>query len=131
MAAVAFQPETTQPHAAIIGVESFERGSMLYRDDLKQIYMLTLDNKFKAYPDTWVEGRDPDLGSATPEGAKFRPRRGFGWLWACNPDLRQTLGMGLTAEQGFTGSISGDGNATTVKADVTYVFNKDGTWALK
>ena len=92
---------------------------------------VALDNKFKVYPDTWMEGRDPDLGSATPEGAKFRPRRGFGWLWASNPDVRQTLGMGLTAEQGFTGSISGDGNATTVKADVTYVFNKDGTWALK
>ena len=69
--------------------------------------------------------------TATPEGAKFRPRRGFGWLWASNPDVRQMLGMGLTAEQGFTGSISGDGNATTIKADVTYVFNKDGTWALK
>jgi hypothetical protein len=129
VAAVPFQPESTQPHAAIIGVEAFERGSMLYRDDLKQIYVMTLDNKFKVYPDTWMEGRDPDLGATI--GAKFRPGRGFGWLWASDPDVRQVLGLGVTTEAGFTGSISGDGNSTTIRADVTYVFNKDGTWALK
>ncbi|HLQ35041.1 MAG TPA: hypothetical protein VK457_20335 [Chloroflexota bacterium] len=131
VATVAFQPENTQPHAAIVGVEPFEHGSMLYRDDIRQIYVMTLDNKFKVYPDTWMEGRDPDLGSLTPIAAKFYPKRGFGWLWASDPDVRQTLGLALAPEQGFTGSISGDGSATSVRADVTYIFNKDGTWALK
>jgi hypothetical protein len=126
-----FQPENTPPHAAVIGVESFEHGLMLYRDDVKQIYVLTLDQKFKVYPDTWKEGINPDFGSLTPEAAKFRPGRGFGWLWNSNPDLRQTLGLAVTTEQGFTGSISGDGNTTVIRADVAYGFNKDGTWALK
>ncbi len=127
--AAAFQPENTPSHAAIVGVQSFEHGSMLYRDDLKQIYVMTLDQKFKVYPDTWKEGTNPDLGAAI--GAKFRPGRGFGWLWASNPDLQQSLGLGVTSEQGFTGTISGDGNTTTIRADVAYAFNKDGTWALK
>lgn len=124
-----FQPESTPPHAAIVGVQSFEHGSMLYRDDLKQIYVMTLDQKFTVYPDNWKEGVNPDLGAV--EGAKFRPGRGFGWLWASNPDVRQALGLGVTQEQGFTGSISGDGNATTIRADSTYAFNKDRTWTLK
>src|SRR5579883_56204 len=127
---VPFQPENTPQHAAIIGVQSFEHGSMLYRDDLKHIYVLTLDQKFKVYPDTWKQGTNPDLG-AGPIDAKFYPGRGFGWLWASDPDVRQALGLGVTAEAGFTGSIQGDGTTTIIKADVTYAFNKDGTWALK
>jgi hypothetical protein len=131
VAPVAFQPENTPAHAAVIGVESFEHGSMLYRDDLKHIYVMTLDQKFKVYPDTWKEGANPDLGYAPQGASKVTPGRGFGWLWASDPDVRQALGAGLTQEQGFTGSISGDGTTTTIRADVTYAFNKDGTWALK
>ncbi|HVA25903.1 MAG TPA: hypothetical protein VMW62_16110 [Chloroflexota bacterium] len=131
VAAVPFQPENTPAHAAVIGVESFEHGSMLYRDDLKQIYVMTLDQKFKAYPDTWKEGTNPDLGYAPQGASKLTPGRGFGWLWASDPDVRTTLGSALTPEQGFTGSISGDGTTTIIRADVTYAFNKTGTWALK
>jgi hypothetical protein len=125
-----FQPENTNPHTVIVGVQAFEHGSMLYRDDLKQIYVLTPDKKFTVYKDTWVEGQNPDLAGAAPEG-KLRPGRGFGWLWYSDPDVRNMLGFAITAEQGFTGSISGDGTTTTIRADVTYAFNKDGTWALK
>lgn len=130
IAPVAFQPENTPAHAAIVGVQSFEHGVMLYRDDLKQIYVMTLDQKFKVYPDTWKEAQNPDL-AAGPINAKFYPGRGFGWLWASNPDVRQALGVGVTQEAGFTGSMRGDGSTTTISADVTYAFNKDGTWALK
>ncbi|HEX6511281.1 MAG TPA: hypothetical protein VF157_03210 [Chloroflexota bacterium] len=129
VAAVPFQPENTPPHTAIIGVESFEHGSMLYRDDQKQIYVMTFDQKFKVYPDTWKEGVNPDL--VAPNNGKFVPGRGFGWLWASDADVRQALGLALTPEAGFTGSISGDGTSTTIRADATYTFNKDGTWALK
>jgi len=126
-----FQPENTNQHAAIIGVQAFEHGSMLYRDDLKQIYVLSPDKQFKVYPDTWSDTK-PDLGQLTPDASgKIRPGRGFGWLWASDPDVRQTLGLALTPEMGFTGTISGDGNSTTIRADSTYQFNKDGTWALK
>jgi len=103
---------------------------MLYRDDLKQIYVLTPDKKFSVYKDTWIEGTNPDLAGAAGD-SKLRPGRGFGWLWYSDPDVRQELGFAITAEQGFTGQIGGDGNSTTIRADVTYVFNKDGTWGLK
>ena len=131
VAPVAFQPDNAPAHAVVVGVEPFEHGSMLYRDDLKQIYVLTLDQKFKAYPDTWKEGTNPDLGYAPQGASKITPARGFGWLWASDPDVRQTLGAAIATEQGFTGSISGDGTTTIVRADVTYAFNKDGSWALK
>jgi hypothetical protein len=126
-----FQPENTPAHAAVVGVEAFEHGSMLYRDDLKQIYVLTLDQKFKVYPDTWKEGTNPDVGYAPQGASKITPGRGFGWLWASDPDVRQQLGLAIATEQGFTGSIAGDGTTTTIRADSTYAFNKDGTWALK
>lgn len=126
-----FQPENTNQHAVIVGVEPFEHGSMLYRDDLKQIYVLTPDKQFKAYPDTWNDTK-PDVGNLTPDAnSKVRPGRGFGWLWASDPDVRQTLGLALGGEMGFTGTVAGDGTSTTIRADATYVFNKDGTWALK
>jgi hypothetical protein len=129
--ALTFQPENTNQHALIVGVEAFEHGSMLYRDDLKQIYVMTPDKQFKVYPDTWSDTK-PDVGNLTPDAnSKIRPGRGFGWLWASDPDVRQTLGLGLTGEMGFTGTVAGNGTSTTIRADVTYVFNKDGTWTLQ
>src|SRR5579859_792099 len=44
-----FQAENTNAHTVIVGVQAFEHGSMLYRDDLKQIYVLTPDKKFTVY----------------------------------------------------------------------------------
>lgn len=127
-----FQPDSANPRTVIVGVESFERGAMLYRDDVKHIYVLTDDKRFKVYADTWREGVNPDLGSLTPEAGKYKPRRGFGWLWNSNPDVRQALGQALQPEQGFEGQIGGDGTVTTIRAgETTYAFGRDGSWTLR
>lgn len=104
---------------------------MIYRSDTQQIYVLNGDKKqFKVYPDTWTDVQ-PDLGSLTPVAGKYHPSRGFGKLWNTNPDVKQTLGLALTPEQGLTGRVSGDATSTTIQADATYVFNKNGAWSVK
>ncbi len=129
IAAVAFQPDTTA-HGVVVAVEPFERGFMIYRDDTKQDYMLSQDKTFKVYPDTWVEGQNPDLGGKAPDGVKLVPGRGFGWLWASDPEVRNTLGYAVGKEMGMSASVSGDGTSTTIRADAVYVLHKDGTWNI-
>lgn len=130
IAAVAFQPDTA-PHGVIVAIEPFEHGFMIYRDDLKQDYVLSQDKTFKVYPDTWVAGQDPDLGGKAPDGVKLVPGRGFGWLWASNPDVQKTLGYAVGKEMGLTAQVSGDGSSTTIRTGTeAYVLNKDGTWKL-
>ncbi|MBV8087607.1 MAG: hypothetical protein JO247_22595 [Chloroflexi bacterium] len=129
VASVAFQPDTTA-HGAVVAVEPFERGFMIYRDDTKQDYVLSQDKTFKVYPDTWVEGQNPDLAGKAPDGVKLVPGRGFGWLWASDPDVRNTLGYAVGKEMGLTASVSGDGASTTIRADAVYILHKDGTWNI-
>jgi len=129
IASVAFQPDTTA-HGVVVAVEPFERGFMVYRDDLKQDYVLSQDKTFKVYPDTWVEGQNPDLAGKAPDGVKLIPGRGFGWLWASDSDVQKTLGFAVGKEMGLAGQVSGDGTTTTIRADSVYVLRKDGTWNL-
>ena len=130
VAAIAFQPDNAGPHDVTVAVESFEHGVMIYRADTKQDYVLLASKTFKVYPDTW-DTSQPASGGLTPPPGKVEPRRGFGKLWRADPDIRQGLGWGLSAEVGMTASISGDGKATTIRADSTYTLNADGTWSAK
>jgi len=128
--AVAFQPDNGPTQVITVAVEPFEHGVMLYRSDLKQLYVLTDDKRFKVYPDTW-DDTQPDLGTLTPVAGKYLPRRGFGKLWNSNPDVKQGLGSATAPEQGLSGTVTGDGTTTTIRADLTYALAKDGTWTLK
>ncbi|MDE3075054.1 MAG: hypothetical protein KGJ86_06455 [Chloroflexota bacterium] len=130
VAAVAFQPDTAPAHDVTVAIEPFEHGAMLYRSDTKQLYVLAENKTFKVYPDTWDESQ-PDSGDLTPAAGKFEPRRGFGKLWRSNPEVRRLLGWALSPEAGLTAQIGGDGNSSTVRANLTYLFHKDGTYSTQ
>ncbi|MGH2364763.1 MAG: hypothetical protein ACRDHX_08935 [Chloroflexota bacterium] len=130
VAPIAFQPDNAGPHDVTVAVESFEHGVMIFRADTTQDYVLLASKTFKVYPDTW-DTSQPASGGLTPPPGKVEPRRGFGKLWRADPDVRQGLGWGLSAEAGMTASISGDGKATTIRAASTYTLNADGTWSAK
>jgi hypothetical protein len=86
--------------------QTFEHGIMVYDQSSSSIYVLTLaDNRFRRFPDTWVEGVDPDTGGETPPPGLIEPRRGFGKVWRSNPDVRAALGWATGDEQGSTASI--------------------------
>jgi hypothetical protein len=84
--------------------QPFERGHMLWRADTRQILALYDAGNYEIYADTWDEGEPiPNVGTPPP-GAEA-PLRGFGKLWANNPEVRDRLGWPLAAETGYTALI--------------------------
>lgn len=86
-------PGTNVPAA----IQRFERGVMLWFDGRGRFgpgpRILVTD------VDTWVQGLDPDVppGIGTPPGGTHAPWRGFGKLWAANPEVRNALGWAIEA----------------------------------
>ena len=81
--------------------EPFERGHMVWRSDTRQIYVLYNDGSYEIYEDTWHEG-DPIETPGSPPSGFYAPVRGFGNLYAAQPDLRERLGWATAPEEGFT-----------------------------
>lgn len=81
----------------------FERGTMFWRKDTDDIYVLTKDGKWQVYVDTWEEGMDEGLcPDVTPPQALYVPIRGFGKVWceqlgASNAEI----GWATTHEQAY------------------------------
>ena len=85
--------------------QGFEHGAMLYRGDVRGIYVLCGDEragqafpgpKFSfSLPDTWREGDDPG-GRPGPRAGLYEPTRGFGTLWRNTPAIRDCLGYAIT-----------------------------------
>lgn len=98
-------------------VQPFESGLMIWRGDLKQIFVLVGtptegslaigmqgSTSNVTWADTWAEGQDPG-GGAAPVAGRFLPKRGFGKLWR-EQGFRNSLGYATTAdEQGYTMTI--------------------------
>lgn len=76
----------------------FERGNMIWLQG--PIYVLYNDGRFQRYDDTYVAGVDPETGGEVPPAGLIEPVRGFGKVWRSNPDVRNGLGWGITAENG-------------------------------
>ncbi len=83
------------------GAQVFQ-GGMMYFLALSPtyIYSLTVDTRFRRFPDTWVEGVDPNSGGEVPPDGLIEPIRGFGKVWRLNPDVRAALGWAVTGELG-------------------------------
>ena len=81
--------------------EPFERGHMVWRSDAREIYVLYADGRYETYEDTWHEGDPVDIPGAPPPGSQA-PVRGFGYLYAHEPGVRQGLGWATDKEAGYT-----------------------------
>jgi hypothetical protein len=84
-------------------VQDFQFGFMVWVPDTSTnglIYVFYVNGTYKRYPDTWVEGTDPESGGETPPQANLlEPVRGFGKVWRDNQDVRTALGWATAAER--------------------------------
>ena len=85
--------------------EPFEGGYMVWCGDTREIYVLYDDGRYttyyEIYQDTWNEGEPIEIEETPPQGL-LAPVRGFGKLWASQPDIRDILGWATTEEIGYT-----------------------------
>ena len=81
--------------------EPFERGHMIWREDTSEIYVLYDDGDYETHADTWQEG-DPVMIPGTPPPGLYAPVRGFGNLYASQPQIRERLGWATEEEDGYT-----------------------------
>lgn len=82
----------------------FERGVMLWREDLGQIYVLTQDRKWHMYVDTWEEQKDEySCSNVAPRQTPPTPMRGFGKVW-CEQlgGSNAEIGWATTGEQAYS-----------------------------
>jgi DNA-binding beta-propeller fold protein YncE len=111
--------------------QSFERGTMLWRQDLRLIYVLQQDMAWSDHQDTWAEGqpdRDPTL---VPPAGRHQPVRGFGKVWRDQlGGSKAKIGWATAAERGFTTLIQSFTLGTLLQGEkgMVYAFYTQGTW---
>jgi hypothetical protein len=112
--------------------EPFERGYMLWRQDLGHIYVLHSDDAtWQEFEDTWEEGQPvyacPELApSETPP----TPCRGFGRVWCLQSGVKDRIGKGEERESGYTGVIQAFqyGLMVTSSENGVYILLDNGSW---
>lgn len=112
--------------------EPFEGGSMIWREDLGQIYVLPETGKWVSFPDTWTpEQPEPEVG---PPRGLYAPVRGFGKIWREELDgSASSLGWATAPERGTSLLFQQFSNGSlfySTKDDQAWALFDDGTWAL-
>jgi serine/threonine protein kinase len=111
--------------------EPFEGGQMLWREDLRRIYVLHQAGSWRVYDDNWREGDlvwDADL---VPPAGLYQPVRGFGLTWREEAGVRDALGWATAEESSFSATFQPFERAVLIADDVTprfWALLSDGTW---
>ncbi|WP_162909206.1 hypothetical protein [Aggregatilinea lenta] len=87
--------------------QPFEHGVMIWLGATQTIYVLYEDGSFGIYHDNWTDGDAETVTETAPEGL-VAPQRGFGAIWSGQAGVRDRLGWGTAAEQGYTAPTSTD-----------------------
>jgi hypothetical protein len=111
-------------------IEPFERGWMIWREDLGEIYALPDDAVWSRHEDTWTP-EQPEPEQKAPRGL-FAPVRGFGKVWReelGGPD--SALGWATAPERGMTFLIQPFASGLLLRGTdgELFVLYGDGTWA--
>jgi len=114
--------------------QEFEHGQMLYRHDLRTIYVLYIDGTWSAFHDNYVEGEPFQLQQFNPPDGLKQPIKGFDRIWE-QPAVRGRLGWGTRDEasviQGQAQAFE-RGQAMWVDRPgyltVYFLLFADGTW---
>jgi hypothetical protein len=100
---LAFECPLTRSHVWA-AYQPFEGGYMVWRSDIREIYVLYSDGDYETYADIWQEGASVAIADTPPQGLQA-PVRGFGKLWANQPDVREKLGWAIAVESGYTMAV--------------------------
>jgi len=122
----------TSPIVSAAAEQHFERGTMIWIEELDRIYVLYADDvhspKWQGFDDEWDESmpdRDPTL---VPPDGLYQPVRGFGWVWRQNSTVRERLGWAIDQEASFETIVQ---HTTLYKYNSTYLRALDGdVWHL-
>lgn len=99
------------PTVALEAEQVFERGRMIWVQELDRIYVIFEDGdtpRWAQYPDDFEEG-DPERDeSKVPPPGLLQPIRGFGLVWRNTPRVQERLGWGVTTEVPFDGMYQTD-----------------------
>ena len=79
--------------------QPFERGHMLWREDMDRMYILYSRGQWQGFDDTW-NGVEIPNHYGVPPSALQTPTRGFGYLWATNDAVFSELGWATDIEKG-------------------------------
>lgn len=96
-------PVSSGTSIAQMVLQSFERGSMYWRGDIKQIYALASNGQYWQVPDTWTEGMPADDPAFAAPAGVLQPVRGFGLVWRSNNAIRDALGWATAPEALYAG----------------------------
>lgn len=88
-----------------VDMQTFEHGTMLWRSDTKQIYVLFNDGTFLKATDTWA---GETLSQETPPAGLQQPQNGFGKVWLANDTVRRGLGWATAGEVAYNTPIESD-----------------------
>jgi hypothetical protein len=122
----------TSPIVSAAAEQHFERGTMVWIEELDRIYVLFADDvhspKWLGFEDKWDESmpdRDPTL---VPPDGLYQPIRGFGLVWRQNSTVRERLGWATDQETAFETIVQ---HTTLYKYNSTYLRALDGdVWHL-
>jgi hypothetical protein len=117
----------------------FQGGQMIYRNDLKRIYVLyNTDNAWEHFPDTYNEGEPWQLKDHNPPAGLKQPIKGFDRVWETYPRVLNRVGWALRDEVGVIGGNYQDfENGTALwfshpgYLEAYYLLFDDGTWAQR
>ncbi len=85
-------------------VQAFERGLMLWRQDLQLIYTFPDGDRWERWPDLWAEGVRL-TGRGQPPNGLQAPVRGFGFVWETEEAVFKNLGWARWEESGMCAVI--------------------------
>jgi hypothetical protein len=88
---------------ALMALQPFERGVMIWRGDVRQIYALATSGQFWQMADSWNESMPPDDPAYSAPPGVLQPVRGFGLAWRSNAAIRDALGWGTQTEASASG----------------------------
>ncbi len=88
-----------------VAEQVYEHGRMFWIQPRNQIWVIFDQGqgggKWLVYDDTFKDGEPESDPSIVPPEGMFQPERGFGKLWRSTPEIRDSLGFGLTPEFGY------------------------------
>jgi predicted Ser/Thr protein kinase len=114
----------------------FEGGQMIYRHDLRRIYVLYYtDGTWAHFPDTYNEGEPWQLNEYDPPPGLQQPIKGFDRVWENHPQVQDRVGWAQRGEVGLMGGNYQDFEGGTALwldhqgyLTAYYLLLKDGSW---
>ena len=112
---------------------------MIYRDDLKIIYVLYyVDNTWESFPDTFQQGEPWQLKEHEAPPGRKQPIKGFDRVWENNPHVINKIGWALRDGVGVIGGNYQDfagGTALWMShpgyLEAYFLLFHDSTWAQR